>query len=350
MALEAPTDGPLGDSALLIDDGEVRVLNMNDSRPTDPDKLLACGPLDLLFLQFSGAIWYPMVYEFPAKAQQSLGHKKRVVQLGAGASATSRSSTRRSWCRAPGRRASSTTTCSSRTTSTATSANIFPDQTDFLDHLAEHGSRRRPADAARAASRDARQRAGSTSPTRCRRRGPPIFDDKRAYLRGVPGAEAAAHRPPSARAGRRPTRVDLLAELKAWLEPLMGLADRSAPGSAQPVLLDLGDEGIVLDFVDQKVRRPLDGRGARATVFRIDRELVDCSSASTRWTGSTRCSCRCASAPRRQGPVQRLPLHLVQVPRPRAAPVRRGLLRRERADRGHVRSSTAGRSSGAART
>src|SRR5215472_3632829 len=31
MALGAPTDGPLGDSALVVDDGEVRVLNQNDS-------------------------------------------------------------------------------------------------------------------------------------------------------------------------------------------------------------------------------------------------------------------------------------------------------------------------------
>ena len=80
-ALVAPTDGPIGDSALVIDDGEVRVLNMNDSRPTEPDRLLAGGPLDAAFLQFSGAIWYPMVYDYPDNAQQVLGHKKRVAQL-----------------------------------------------------------------------------------------------------------------------------------------------------------------------------------------------------------------------------------------------------------------------------
>ena len=80
-ALVAPTDGPIGDSALIIDDGDVRVLNMNDSRPTEPDRLLADGPLDAMFLQFSGAIWYPMVYDYPDNAQQVLGHKKRVAQL-----------------------------------------------------------------------------------------------------------------------------------------------------------------------------------------------------------------------------------------------------------------------------
>ena len=50
----APTDGPIGDSALIVDDGETRLLNMNDSRPPDPDHLLALGPIDILFLQFSG--------------------------------------------------------------------------------------------------------------------------------------------------------------------------------------------------------------------------------------------------------------------------------------------------------
>ena len=80
-ALTAPTDGPIGDSALLVDDGETRLLNMNDSRPPDPDKLLSLGRIDLLFLQFSGAIWYPMVYEFPERAKVTLAHKKRVVQL-----------------------------------------------------------------------------------------------------------------------------------------------------------------------------------------------------------------------------------------------------------------------------
>ncbi len=55
---------------------------MNDSRPTDPDRLLAVGPLDASFLQFSGAIWYPMVYEYPDTGRaRSSAHKKRVAQL-----------------------------------------------------------------------------------------------------------------------------------------------------------------------------------------------------------------------------------------------------------------------------
>ena len=35
-AMVSPSDGPIGDSALSLDDGEVRVLNQNDARPPDP--------------------------------------------------------------------------------------------------------------------------------------------------------------------------------------------------------------------------------------------------------------------------------------------------------------------------
>lgn len=80
-ALTAPTDGPIGDSALLVDDGKERVLNLNDSRPTDPDRLLVQGAIDICLLQFSGAIWYPMVYELPERAKQAFAKKKRAAQF-----------------------------------------------------------------------------------------------------------------------------------------------------------------------------------------------------------------------------------------------------------------------------
>ena len=54
-SLTAPTDGPIGDSALLVDDGSERLLNLNDSRPTDPDRLLVQGPIDICLLQIGRA-------------------------------------------------------------------------------------------------------------------------------------------------------------------------------------------------------------------------------------------------------------------------------------------------------
>src|SRR5262245_18591014 len=59
------TDGPGGEYALVvIADGHVLV-NQNNSRTTDLAALRRHGPVDLHFLQHSGAIWYPMVYDMP---------------------------------------------------------------------------------------------------------------------------------------------------------------------------------------------------------------------------------------------------------------------------------------------
>ena len=99
---------------------------MNDSRPTEPDRLLAGGPLDVAFLQFSGAIWYPMVYDYPDNAQQVLGHKKRVAQLARAFRYIEVLDPAFVVPVGRARRASSTTTCSSSTTCTATSGTRSP--------------------------------------------------------------------------------------------------------------------------------------------------------------------------------------------------------------------------------
>ena len=47
-----PADGPLGDSALAIDDGTARILDQNDARPVDLDGVHAFGHFDAHFVQF----------------------------------------------------------------------------------------------------------------------------------------------------------------------------------------------------------------------------------------------------------------------------------------------------------
>jgi UDP-MurNAc hydroxylase len=82
IALRAPADGPIGDSALAVCDGETTVFNMNDARPVDLDVLhSAFGHVDVHMLQYSGAIWYPMVYDMPARAKQAFGTQKRQRQM-----------------------------------------------------------------------------------------------------------------------------------------------------------------------------------------------------------------------------------------------------------------------------
>ena len=57
------TDGPGGDSAIMVSDGIHRIVNQNDCRTHDLAALRSHGPVDLPWLQYSGAIWYPMVYD-----------------------------------------------------------------------------------------------------------------------------------------------------------------------------------------------------------------------------------------------------------------------------------------------
>ena len=78
IALRAPADGPIGDSGIVISDGSTTVFNMNDSRPLALDMLAEeFGHIDVHMLQYSGAIWYPMVYDMPARAKESFGTQKR---------------------------------------------------------------------------------------------------------------------------------------------------------------------------------------------------------------------------------------------------------------------------------
>ncbi len=80
-ALIAPTDGAIGDSGLAVADSTATVFNQNDSKPIDFDAILEFGPYDAHLVQFSGAIWYPMVYRLPAEEQHALGVRKRANQL-----------------------------------------------------------------------------------------------------------------------------------------------------------------------------------------------------------------------------------------------------------------------------
>jgi UDP-MurNAc hydroxylase len=81
------------------------VLNQNDARPGDPD-VCALGPFDAQIVQFSGAIWYPIAYDF---------HPELKSRLARGASTRWRARQRRVGRRratfflAPDRRPSSTT-------------------------------------------------------------------------------------------------------------------------------------------------------------------------------------------------------------------------------------------------
>ena len=77
IALRAPADGPIGDSGIVVSDGTTTVFNMNDSRPLSLDALAGFGHVDVHMTQYSGAIWYPMVYDMPERAKEAFGIQKR---------------------------------------------------------------------------------------------------------------------------------------------------------------------------------------------------------------------------------------------------------------------------------
>ena len=285
MALVAPSDGPTGDSALVVDDGITRILNQNDAHPVDLDPIRDLGPYHAHFLQFSGAIWFPMVYAFPQKMKDALGRRKRnneqdralryAEEIGAAHVFP---------CAGPP--AFLDPSCSTSTTSTTTrrtSSAISPPSSPTWPSTGTSGAAwwcpaRRSTWTATSARSHIRRRAG----------GP--FADKRAYLE-----EYAAQKRPVIEAVRAewPTgEWAVLPALKDWFEPLLEMADLTCDGVAARVLLDLGAERVVVDFLDRRVYA-WDGEECRYR-FRIDRRLVEACIAEGEedWVNSLFLSCR----------------------------------------------------------
>jgi UDP-MurNAc hydroxylase len=78
--LKGPGDGPIGDSSLSVDDGTGVILDQNDAHPLNLDALLSFGAVDAYFTQYSGAIWWPMVYDLPLMSKQHFAELKREAQ------------------------------------------------------------------------------------------------------------------------------------------------------------------------------------------------------------------------------------------------------------------------------
>ncbi|MEP6659370.1 MAG: MBL fold metallo-hydrolase [Acidimicrobiales bacterium] len=75
------SDGPGGDSAIVVADSTARIVNQNDCRPHNLEAIKRLGPVDVHFLQYSGAIWYPVVYEDEPERKQEQGRAKRQSQF-----------------------------------------------------------------------------------------------------------------------------------------------------------------------------------------------------------------------------------------------------------------------------
>ena len=275
IALRAPADGPIGDSGLVVSDGETIAFNMNDARPVDLDVLAAeFGHIDVHMLQYSGAIWYPMVYDMPARAKEAFGTQKRQRQMDR--------------CRQYIAQVDATWVIPSAgppcfldpelrdlNDDHGDPANIFPDQMVFLDQMRTARPRRRTADDARL--------DGGFHWVRTEFADPPAADRTR-WRRSSPPARPTTSRPtPSGwrrcwprrrRAGRPPPVSSLLEPLRELFEPIMLQTDQICDGIGYPVELRARDrETVVLDFPKRAVREPIPDEKFRYG-FEIAPELV----------------------------------------------------------------------------
>ncbi|HYB36043.1 MAG TPA: MBL fold metallo-hydrolase [Mycobacterium sp.] len=257
IALRAPADGPIGDSALVVSDRETVAFNMNDARPVDLEVLASkFGHVDVHMLQYSGAIWYPMVYDMPARARVAFGIQKRqrqmdrarqyIAQVGA------------SWVvPSAGPPCFLDPNLRHLNDDHDDPANIFPDQMVFLDQLRTHGHHRGllmiPGSTAEFTGA---QLNSLTHPLPVDQVEAIFTTGKAAYI-----SEYAARMAPvlaAEKASWAPAAGESLLEpMRALFEPIMLQSDQICNGIGYPVELVIGSETVVLDFSKCIVRVPI---------------------------------------------------------------------------------------------
>src|SRR5215218_8793767 len=274
------TDGPGGDSALVVSDGTARIVDQNDCRTTDLGALRAHGPVDLHWLQYSGAIWYPMVYDLPEDEMRALVQAKIESQLARAMR----------YVEAVGARAivpSAGPPCFldrelfDLNVITGEEASIFVDQRVFLDRLAgagHHGILAIPGTSIDVAPRQLTVRHPDGDEAAAR-----VFTDKAEHLRTYQGDWLPWIE--SLKAGWKDhDEIDLLPALQAWWQPLLRMAPTLRAAVGARCLLRAGDVDVLIDFPAEEVRFRFD----------IERPLVESvvAARAVDWSNSLFLSCR----------------------------------------------------------
>jgi UDP-MurNAc hydroxylase len=231
------------------------LLNQNDARPSNLDVFTALGPVDAYLLQFSGAIWYPMVYDLPERAKHALGVAKRERQLDRSLRYIEEMGARFVFPTA-GPPCFLDPELFDLNDIHGDESNIFPDQRVYLDWLAERGHHEGrlllPGTVADLSEPDGPVHHPISDAEVAR-----LFTDKAAYLR-----EYQTRRMPEVQAAK-PTwahpEIDVVAELTSWLNPLLAEADYMAAGINGGVRLigedaARGDVDLIIDFSAREVR------------------------------------------------------------------------------------------------
>jgi UDP-MurNAc hydroxylase len=281
------TDGPGGDSAMVVSDGQSRLVNQNDCRTTDLDALRSHGPVDLHWLQYSGAIWYPMVYEMPdaemrrlvdAKVESQFTRAMRYVdRIGARAIVPS-----------AGPPAFLDPELFHLNVIDGDELSIFPDQRSFMNRL--EGAGHRGVLAIPGTEIEITPDEIIVSHPLPTDEVEAIFSDKRSYL-----LDYQSDWQPwldEMKAGWNPATTDLLATLKAWWEPLLRMAPTMRNAVGANCLFRAGELELIIDFPNAEVRAFDDD--PYSFRFDIPRELVETVAAqkAVDWSNSLFLSCR----------------------------------------------------------
>jgi UDP-MurNAc hydroxylase len=291
------TDGPGGDSALVVSDGVSRLVNQNDCRTSHLETLSAHGPVDLHWIQYSGAIWYPMVYEETPERMRELVDAKVDSQL-TRAMRYVEAVDARAVVPSAGPPAFLDPELFGLNIIDGHELSIFPDQRVFMQRLAEAGHRGILAipgtsiDIGPAPAGDDLTGTGGFTITHPMPEADveAIFTNKREYLERY----QRDYLPWLAelKAGWTAHTDDLLGTLQAWWEPLLAMAPTLRAGVGANVLLRAGDLDVLIDFPAGTVRAwQGESFGFR---FVIQRELVETVAAkrAVDWSNSLFLSAR----------------------------------------------------------
>jgi UDP-MurNAc hydroxylase len=263
------TDGPGGDSALVVSDGSSRLVNQNDCRLHAPSDLTRHGPVDIQWLQYSGAIWYPMVYDLPDDERHELAVAKVDAQFGRAIR----------YVEAVGARVvvpSAGPPCfldpelAELNVVTGDEISIFPDAAAFLERLAKDGI-----------ETGVLAIPGTTidiTPDAITVHHPMPDDDVAAIFTAKADHLRRYHddwAPWLAveRASWPAPQPDLAGRLAAWWEPLLATAPALRAAVGGGCLLRCGDEAVLIDFPTGAVR-PYAGE-PYAFSFDLPRPLVE---------------------------------------------------------------------------
>ncbi len=281
------SDGPGGDSTLVVSDGETRLLNQNDCRTADLNALAAHGRIDLHWLQYSGAIWYPMVYDETPERMRELVDAKVDAQF-ARALKYVEVIDAKAVVPSAGPPAFLDPELFQFNVITGDELSIFPDQVSFLDRLTAAG--RSGILAIPGTEIDITPDGYTIQHPIPVAEVDAIFTDKRNYLERYQAdwmPWLTAHK-----ATWHPPTTDLLRTLKAWWEPLLAMAPTVRDAVGASCLMRFGDLAIVIDFPAGEVREFHDDSFCFS--FDIQRELVETVVAErcVDWSNALFLSCR----------------------------------------------------------